>query len=229
MQDHHWTNTVPFSITLCDKDGKIIEMNEKSMRTFQKDGGKELIGKSLFDCHSPKDNRKIVDLIENEKSNVYTIEREGKKKFIYQCPWFQEGQIAGLVEISIPIPDTIPHFNRDVKIIYHITRPEIWQRSAVSGIYLPENFEKDGFIHCSKKEQIPEVGKRYYSNQSGLILLSINLSKVQATLKWENTEGDAELFPHIYGTLNADAVEFIAQFRSNEYGDFPFPEKWDKA
>mgnify|MGYP000953369413 CR=1 FL=1 len=229
MQDHPWADSVPFAITLCDCEGNILDMNEKSIQTFAKDGGNNLIGKSLFNCHSPKDNRKIVELIENEKTNAYTIEREGKKKFIFQCPWYQDGKTAGLVEISIPIPETIPHFNRDVKMIYHITRPEVWQEAELTGSYLPENFEKDGFIHCSKKEQIPIVGKRFYSDQSGLILLSINLSKLHPNLKWENTEGGDELFPHIYGALNSDAVEFIAQFKSNNDGDFAFPEKWEKV
>jgi len=229
MQDHPWADFVPFAITLSDNEGKILDMNEKSMQTFAKDGGNMLIGKSLFDCHSPKDNRKIINLIENEKTNAYTIEREGKKKFIFQCPWYQDGKTAGLVEIIIPIPETLPHFNRDVKIIYHITRPEVWQESARTGSYLPENFDKDGFIHCSKKEQIPNVGNRFYSDQSGLIVLSINLSKIEAAIKWENSEGGEELFPHIYGPLNIEAVEFFAPFEKDPKGVFRFPEEWSKA
>jgi hypothetical protein len=27
-------------------------------------------------------------------------------------PWFKHGQFAGVVEISIPIPDDLPHFDR---------------------------------------------------------------------------------------------------------------------
>jgi hypothetical protein len=28
-------------------------------------------------------------------------------------PWYQDGEFAGVVEISIPIPDELPHFDRD--------------------------------------------------------------------------------------------------------------------
>jgi len=44
---------------------------------------------------------------------VYTIQKSGVKKLIYQAPWFQEGKYAGFVELSLPIPETMPHFDRD--------------------------------------------------------------------------------------------------------------------
>jgi len=229
MQEHNWVDSVPFAITVCDKEGVIIEMNEKSALTFAKDGGKQLIGKSLYGCHSPKDNRTIADMMAGAVTNVYTIEREGKKKMIYQCPWYQNGELGGLVEISFALPDEVPHFNRTVKIIYHITHPALWQKAQSDGQYIPEAFGADGFIHCSKKEQIPCVGNLYYKGQTGLIILSINLEKIKPAVKWENTTGGDELFPHIYGALNTDAVEFTAAFKPNEAGEFEFPETWEKV
>jgi len=228
MQEHNWVDSVPFSITVCDRNGVITDMNDKSAQTFAKDGGKELIGKSLFDCHSPRDNRKIEDLISSAAVNVYTIEKEGKKKLIYQCPWYQNGEVAGLVEISLPLPEAYPHFIRDRRIIYHVTHADHWQRAKKIGHYLPETFDTDGFIHCSKKEQIPDVGNRYYKGQVGHIVLSINLEKLSPKLVWENTSGGEELFPHLYGPLNLDAVEFFSNFEPNEDGEFEFPDNWVK-
>jgi hypothetical protein len=35
------------------------------------------------------------------------------KKFIYQAPLFGDSEYLGMVELSVEIPFTMPHFNRD--------------------------------------------------------------------------------------------------------------------
>jgi len=112
MSTQNWFNEVPFAITICDEKGIVLEMNDKSALTFSKDGGKNLIGQSLMDCHSDKSKQIILEMMQSEKVNVYTIEKNGIKKLIYQCPWFAEGKMAGLVELSLEIPNDIPHFIR---------------------------------------------------------------------------------------------------------------------
>ncbi len=102
----------PFAVTVCDKEGVIIYMNNKSQETFADDGGKNLIGKNLYDCHSGKSQKKIKEIIANGSSNTYTIEKKGVKKLIHQAPWFNKGKVAGLVEISIVLPAGMPHFVR---------------------------------------------------------------------------------------------------------------------
>lgn len=109
----NWSNELPFvAITVCDKDGKILDMNRRSQMTFAKSGGKDLIGKSLFDCHPSRAQEMIKHLMSSQETNTYTIEKEGVKKLIYQTPWYQDGEFAGLVEMSIVIPNDIPHYKR---------------------------------------------------------------------------------------------------------------------
>lgn len=103
---------LPFAVTACDINGKIIYMNEKSSTTFQKYGGESLIGKSLFDCHNPKSSEMIKELLITGETNSYTISKNGVKKLIYQSPWYKAGQIAGFVEISLIIPEDMEHFMR---------------------------------------------------------------------------------------------------------------------
>ncbi|MDL2262635.1 PAS domain-containing protein [Bacteroidales bacterium OttesenSCG-928-I21] len=103
---------LPFAVTACDLDTNIVYMNEKSESTFLKNGEKSLIGKSLFDCHGSKSAERIKFLLENGETNVYTIEKNGIKKLIYQCPWYKNNEIAGLVEISLIMPENMPHFIR---------------------------------------------------------------------------------------------------------------------
>lgn len=112
MKNQNWYDEVPFAITVCDEKGMILEMNDKSTVTFAKDGGSELVGKSLLDCHPAKARQKILEMIKGEQVNLYTIEKNGKKKMIYQCPWYESGKMAGLVELSFEIPGDIPHFIR---------------------------------------------------------------------------------------------------------------------
>ena len=79
----NWSNELPFvAITVCDKDGKILDMNQRSQMTFAKSGGKDLIGKSLFDCHPQRAQEMIKNLMNSEETNTYTIEKEGAKKLI---------------------------------------------------------------------------------------------------------------------------------------------------
>jgi len=112
MQKMEWIESCPASITVCDAEGTIIAMNEKAHTTFIKDGGRLLIGQSLFDCHNEHSNEIIRELLAEGRSNSYTIEKNGIKKFIYQCPWRQDGRVAGLVEFSFEIPFELPHFVR---------------------------------------------------------------------------------------------------------------------
>jgi len=103
---------LPFAVTACDNEGIIIFMNEKSRATFIKNESESLIGKSLFDCHSEKSVVKIKELLKEGTTNSYTISKNGLKKLIYQCPWYKDGKVAGLVEISLVIPEEMPHFVR---------------------------------------------------------------------------------------------------------------------
>lgn len=100
------------AVTVCDIKGTILYMNKKSIQTFSKDGGAALIGKSLLECHPEPARRKLMELLENQKSNTYTIEKNGVKKMIHQTPWFENGKYKGLIEFSFEIPQELPHFIR---------------------------------------------------------------------------------------------------------------------
>ncbi|SDF21881.1 Formate-tetrahydrofolate ligase [Sporolituus thermophilus DSM 23256] len=107
-----WYKELKVAITVIDKEGKIVEMNDKACQVFEKYGGSQLIGQNVFSCHSESSRQKIARLIANQETNCYTIEKDGVKKLIYQTPWYQNGQIGGLVELSLEIPFEMPHFVR---------------------------------------------------------------------------------------------------------------------
>jgi hypothetical protein len=110
---NEWIKEFPPAITVCDLNGIILEMNDKSCAVFEKDGGAKLIGQNLLDCHPEPAKSKLKTMLESGKSNVYTIEKDGKKKLIFQSPWFDQGIYKGFVELSLEIPFEMPHFKRD--------------------------------------------------------------------------------------------------------------------
>jgi transcriptional regulator with PAS, ATPase and Fis domain len=109
----NWLREFEGAITICDNEGIIIYMNDKSIKTFEKDGGKNLIGKSLLDCHTDESKNKLKDLLDNKRLNVNTIEKDGEQKLIYQTPWYENRICKGLIELSLPIPAQLPHFKRN--------------------------------------------------------------------------------------------------------------------
>lgn len=108
-----WIHSIDVSITVCDENGIILFMNHKSATTFQKHGGFGLLGKNLFDCHPEPASGKLRELLKSGKSNAYTVESDGRRKMICQTPWVRDGYFAGLVELSIDLPDEhVPHHVR---------------------------------------------------------------------------------------------------------------------
>lgn len=112
MESLSWVKELPVAVTVCDPDGRILEMNDKSCQVFAKEGGKDLIGKNVLDCHPAPARAKLQDMLKNRQLNCYTIEKNGIKKLIYQTPWYSEGNYMGIVEMIIEIPADMPHFKR---------------------------------------------------------------------------------------------------------------------
>jgi transcriptional regulator with PAS, ATPase and Fis domain len=112
MSEHAWIKEFPGAITVCNADGIILEMNDKAARTFEKDGGANLVGKNMLDCHPEPSRSKAERLLAAHEKNVYTIEKNGIKKLIFQSPWYKDGKYSGFVEVSLEIPFELPHFVR---------------------------------------------------------------------------------------------------------------------
>ncbi|MCK9461982.1 MAG: PAS domain-containing protein [Proteobacteria bacterium] len=112
MENTTWAETIDVAVTVCDRGGVILEMNEKSKATFAKDGGGALVGRSLFDCHGPASAELIRTLLAEGRTNAYTIEKGGVRKLIFQTPWHANGAVAGLVELSMVLPEAMPHHVR---------------------------------------------------------------------------------------------------------------------
>jgi len=101
------------NVIVSDATGRIIFMNEKAKVQYEKEGEPSLIGRDLMECHNEASRKKITGIITSGQPNVYTIEKRGIRKLIYQSPWFRDGEFRGIVEFSLVIPAEMPHFVRD--------------------------------------------------------------------------------------------------------------------
>ena len=112
-QTFDYLESVSFAATVCDKEGIVLYQNEKARK---RDGG--VVGKNLYNCHTKSSGELIRHMIETGESNTYEIIRHGKRKLLHQTPWFNEenGEVAGLIEVAIDLPDEYPVFNRDKKL-----------------------------------------------------------------------------------------------------------------
>jgi transcriptional regulator with PAS, ATPase and Fis domain len=112
MNEHEWIKEFPAAVTVCDPQGIILAMNDKAAKNFETDGGYKLVGANMLDCHPDQARTKTERLLASREKNVYTIEKNGIKKLIYQSPWYKNGVYAGFVELSLEIPPELPHFIR---------------------------------------------------------------------------------------------------------------------
>ena len=92
-------------------------------------------------------------------------------------------------------------------MLYHLISKHQYDLAKERGLYAPDSLETEGFIHFSTNEQVDTTAKRFYFKQEDLMLLEIDPNLLKAEVKFE--PADNELFPHLYGELNMDAVENV--------------------
>lgn len=109
----NWTDGFLGAITVCDREGMVVYMNDRSKKQFAKSGDGDLLGKSLIDCHPEPARSLLLKMLAEPAPNSYTIEKNGIRKMIHQTPWMQDGEFKGVVEMSFEIPVILPHHKRD--------------------------------------------------------------------------------------------------------------------
>ncbi|PID90440.1 MAG: hypothetical protein CSA97_02870 [Bacteroidetes bacterium] len=102
---------IDIAVTITDLEGRIVYLNPRSAEVNAGGDASKLLGEQVRDCHSARSNAIIERLMAGE-TNVYTISKKGQRKLIYQSPWRVGGEVKGLIEFSIVIPEDMPHYDR---------------------------------------------------------------------------------------------------------------------
>ncbi len=108
-------------------------------------------------------------------------------------------------------------------MIIHITTKIAWESARDEGFYRGDTLESEGFIHCSRIDQVLGVANDRFPGQEGLVLLCIDEARVGAEVRDEDCYATGEAFPHIYGPLNRDAVVWVVAFPPRADGTFTLP------
>ncbi len=104
-------------------------------------------------------------------------------------------------------------------LIYHIADANAWQRAQENGRYNHSSLAAEGFIHASTKEQLQNTANRYFKLDPEIIVLYIEEDNVDEAIRYEPATG-GDLYPHIYGTLNIEAVTQTRVFKRDADGTF---------
>lgn len=71
--------------------------------------------------------------------------------------------------------------------------------------YIPPNYAQEGFIHCTDgAANLANTGNKHYRHDPrDFWVLYIDKTRVKSPIKYEDKD---EIYPHIYGPLNRDAI-----------------------
>jgi uncharacterized protein (DUF952 family) len=108
--------------------------------------------------------------------------------------------------------------------ILHITPSDRWAKAKNLGTYRSETLESEGFIHCSTVAQVIGSANRFFKQQQDVVILVIDIDRVTSEIRYEGTD-PTNLFPHIYGELNIDAVIQSIDLETNADGSFILPKE----
>jgi uncharacterized protein (DUF952 family) len=109
-----------------------------------------------------------------------------------------------------------------LRLTFHGTPKEYYERLDPNQPYIPREFEQDGFIHCTDgREAVSIILTIIYRKEPGeWLVLYIDKDKVTAPIKVEDPAG---IYPHIYGPLNREAIVAVAEIGRSPEGVFLLP------
>ena len=93
--------------------------------------------------------------------------------------------------------------------IFHIATDADWRRTLETGSYttstVGRTLAEEGFIHASRRDQVPGVFDRYYAGlDEHLVLLTIDPRRLRSEVRVDPVGDDT--YPHVYGPINRSAV-----------------------
>lgn len=114
-------------------------------------------------------------------------------------------------------------------MIFHIVGKKEWQNAICAGSYTPPSVKSEGFVHCSTRGQTVDTANRFFCGRRDLVLLCIEPERLGAQLRFERPAEVSdpraqELFPHVYGPVNLDAVVQAVDFPCDAEGMFRLPD-----
>ncbi len=132
-------------------------------------------------------------------------------------------QISQNLKVFVDFINPLLPANKDLKkkesMIYHFALEKSWKKQLKEGNYKPDSLNKQGYINASSWEQIKATYYKHFSRPNQLLIIVIDPLKVKSEIKYENSSEGDQLYPHIYGPLNQDAISKIETVRLDSEGN----------
>ncbi|WP_159448813.1 DUF952 domain-containing protein [Demequina sp. NBRC 110053] len=102
--------------------------------------------------------------------------------------------------------------------ILHVAFRSIWDDALAGRPYEVSGrgmtVADEGFVHCATRDQLPGVLARHYDDvdRADLAVLVLDTALIEADgaeVRFENTSGGSELFPHLYAQLRPEWVTAV--------------------
>ncbi|BEP13113.1 DUF952 domain-containing protein [Acidothermaceae bacterium B102] len=111
-------------------------------------------------------------------------------------------------------------------MIYHLSTPAEWAEAQPAGDYTSSSRDRtlaeEGFIHCSRADQVAGVLERYYVGAGPLLLLTVDPELL--TSPWQDDEiAPGVFYPHVYGPINVAAVVAVTPLAPAPDGSYEVP------
>ena len=107
--------------------------------------------------------------------------------------------------------------------LYKVVAEKLWREAEAAGDFAGAEIDHDdGFIHLSSASQVVETVTRHFAGQADLLLVSVDEEALGETLKWERSRG-GDLFPHVYGVIQMNAVVDVVPLPLGADGAHIFP------
>ncbi|MGE5672853.1 MAG: DUF952 domain-containing protein [Mycobacterium leprae] len=109
-----------------------------------------------------------------------------------------------------------------MNLTYHGTPKRYFESLDPSQPYRPPEFAQDGFIHCTDGREAVSIILTivYRKNPEPFVVLYIDQDRVTSPVRYDDP---AQIYPHIYGPLNRDAIVAVREVKRAEDGTFHMP------
>jgi uncharacterized protein (DUF952 family) len=93
-------------------------------------------------------------------------------------------------------------------VIIHLATVEEWAEAQARGNVAPASLAAEGFIHCSRPDQVAATIDRHFGGVDELVLLHLDPEAFGDDLRWEESR-PGEDFPHVYRPIRLDEVQAV--------------------
>jgi uncharacterized protein (DUF952 family) len=87
----------------------------------------------------------------------------------------------------------------------HLVPEPVWRAHQGATTYAPERFAEEGFVHCTDgEENVLRVGNTYYrTDPRPYLVLVLDVERLHSPVRYDDP---SQIYPHVYGPINLDAV-----------------------